>query len=155
MARGLLLLLLAALLCAALVVGWTRPDLLPPDLRAPGLRYEEAYAAWDADMKAQRRDEALAVVDEYLLFGEDLDRYQEDARNMRALALARGAKGPAAASDRDLRWRAERFAARRPPRDWAALVAAFVLGLSGVLAIVRRPRRPAPVEVLGPRPPLA
>lgn len=154
MARGLALLLLAALLVAGLVLGWTRPDLLPPQVRASGLPYAQAYDAWEAALKAKRHDEALAVVDEFLLFGQDVDRYREDARGMRLLAQRRGGKGPARAADRDLRWRVERCVRRHPAREGGLAVGALALAASGVLSILRRPRRREPLEVLGPRPPL-
>lgn len=154
MARGLVLLLLAALLAAGLVLGWTRPDLLPAQARAAGPTYAQAYEQWDAALKAKRHDEALAIVDELLLFGQDVERYREDARGMRLLAQRRGAKGPEAAADRDLRWRVERCVARHPAREVGLAVGALALAMSGVLSIVRRPRRREPLEVLGPRPPL-
>ncbi len=155
MARGLLLLTLAALLVVGLVVGWTRPGLLPAELRPEGLRFERVYADWEQALKARRHDDALAIVDEYLLFGADLATYEQDARGMRLLAVRRGASGPETADGRDLRWRAERFAARRSAREWAAAAAACALAVWGVVAILRRPRPRAPVEVIGPRPPLA
>ncbi len=154
MLRGLASLLLAAIVAALLALGWTRPDLLPREVRAPGAPFDEVYAAWDAALKARRHDEALALVDEYLLFGEDLERYREDARGMRTLALRRGARGPERAEDRDLRWRVERCVARRPWREGGLALVALGLTLSGVLSIVRRPRRRPPPEVLGPRPPV-
>lgn len=155
MVRGVVLLLLAALLAAGLVLGWARPDVLPPQVRAPGPTFEQAYGEWDAALKAGRFDDALAIVDEFVLFGEDVEDHREDARGMRLLAVRRGADGPGAADDRDLRWRAERCIARRPAREWGLAAAACALALSGVVSIVRRPRGPPPpVEFVGPRPPL-
>lgn len=151
MPRALICFVLSLLLSTALQVAWLRPALLPEDLRPPGLRYEAVYGEWDQLHKAKRHDDALALIDEYLLGGADLSEYGQDARSMRLLSARSGGKGPPTAEERPLEWRLERFAHRRTPREWGALAGALLFGVLGVTRLPAR-RRTRDVEVLGPRP---
>lgn len=152
MLRALVWLLLALVLSTALQVAWLRPALLPDAARPPGLRFEGVYAEWDQLHKAKRHDDGLALIDEYLLTGDDLADYVQDARSMRLLTVRSGGKGPARAEERPLEWRLERFAARRRPGEWAALAGAILFGVLGVVRLPARRHGPREVEVVGPRP---
>jgi hypothetical protein len=152
MLRALVCFLLALGLSTTLQVAWLRPALLPEGLRPPGLRFEAVYAAWDQQHKAKQHTDALATVDEYLLAGDDLSEYGQDARSMRLLSARSGGAGPARAEERPLEWRLERFAARRTSREWGALAGALLFGVLGVTRLPGRRRGAREVEVLGPRP---
>lgn len=135
--------LLGALACGGyLALAWTRPATLPPQLRPATLEFEAVYEEWDRALRAGRPDAALDVLDELVLLHDPGD-HAEDLRNMRSLALSRGARGPHRAQDRPLRWQVERFAARRPTHEWA-LALGVPLGLVLALASLRKPAGRAP-----------
>lgn len=149
----------ALVLGAWLLLAWLDPARLPPALRpstptAPP--FEPFETAWRDLLRQRRYDEALELVDDYLVRGGATGEHAARALEMRRTSRTFGATGPAHPDERPLAWRARRWLGQRSGSEWSGVaVGALAALLAAQVVRVRRRRRRAATADAPPEDPWA
>lgn len=148
--------LIGLLLLGWVIAGWVAPDALP-GFMAPGVPgldpgYTHTYTACGQALKTGQPDEALAIVDEFLLGPGASGPDAQTAWGLRAQTLARGAALIDSPADRGQMWRVLRVAGRRPLTEWIVLATAFGFLAGAALSRLRDKRVIVDTYPIGPRP---